>query len=116
SQKLLRHFEKVWPIREITITEALGRSEHFCPSRQIPSAWKKGKQSNAMAYTASNPNRSNHEWFEELCAAAAIGELASTEFSELQSHLASCDRCRAVYADFCKLSSEGLSILAVAGD
>ena len=78
--------------------------------------WKKGKQSNVMAYTASNPNRSNHEWFEELCAAAAIGELASAEFTELQTHLAACDRCRAVYADFCKLSSEGLSILAVSGD
>lgn len=65
-----------------------------------------------MDHSAGNPEHMDHEWYEELSAAAAIGELTSSEYGELTAHLTSCPRCRSVYRDFCKLSSEGLSVLA----
>src|SRR5262245_54182312 len=40
------------------------------------------------------------EYFEELCALAASGEISETEFAELQDHMRSCDHCRAALADF----------------
>ena len=63
--------------------------------------------------TASNPKHPNKDWFEELCALAAIGELSPAEFAELQQHLAGCDDCRELYADFRRIASDELGSVAV---
>jgi hypothetical protein len=55
----------------------------------------------------------NNDWYEELCALAAIGELSSSEFEELQQHLAQCGDCRELYADFGRISAGDLGSLAV---
>jgi hypothetical protein len=60
-----------------------------------------------------NPSHPNNDWFEELCALAAIGELSSTEFAELQHHLTECGRCRALYADFRRISSDDIGLAAI---
>lgn len=62
--------------------------------------------------TGSSPNHSGKNWYEELCALAAIGELSSSEFEELQKHLAECEDCRQVYADFRRVSGEDLGLVA----
>lgn len=60
----------------------------------------------------SNPDHPGKEWYEELCALAAIGELSSPEFEELRKHLAECGDCRQVYADFRRISAGDLGLLA----
>jgi hypothetical protein len=46
-------------------------------------------------------HRDSHpEYFEELCALAASGQISQLEFNELQEHLKECGECRSVYADF----------------
>jgi hypothetical protein len=65
-----------------------------------------------MVTTGLSPER-QHERFEELAAIAAMGELQAPEFEELREHLASCDGCRDVYADFCHIASSDLGLLAV---
>ncbi len=63
--------------------------------------------------TVSNPSQLHSEWHEELCALAAIGELSSSEYEELQRHLAECGDCRELYADFRRLTAEDLGLVAV---
>src|SRR3984957_8567446 len=63
-------------------------------------------------HSASSPNHPGKEWYEELCALAAIGELSSSEFDELRKHLADCPDCRQVYADFRRLSAGELGLVA----
>lgn len=41
-----------------------------------------------------------HEHFEELCAAASIGQATGEELLELQKHTAACDACRQAYFDY----------------
>lgn len=41
-----------------------------------------------------------HEYFEELCSLAILGELEGEEYEELNSHLRSCSSCEAVMHDF----------------
>jgi len=65
--------------------------------------------------TTLNPSNPNHEWFEELCALAAIGELGAAEFRDLQEHLAGCPHCRQVYADFCRISADDIGLVAIQG-
>ena len=66
-------------------------------------------------HTILNPSNPNHEWFEELCALAAIGELAAAEFNDLQEHLAGCPHCRQLYADFCRISADDIGLVAIQG-
>src|SRR5258707_10468039 len=61
---------------------------------------------------ASSPNHPGKEWYEELCALAAIGELSSSEFDELRKHLAECADCRQVYAAFRRVSAGELGLVA----
>jgi hypothetical protein len=61
---------------------------------------------------ASSPNHPGKEWYEELCALAAIGELSSSEFEELQKHLAECEDCRQIYADFRRVTAGDLGTVA----
>src|SRR6267154_2728113 len=63
-------------------------------------------------HSASSPNHPGKEWYEELCALAAIGELSSSEFEELRKHLAECEDCRQVYADFRRVSARDLGLVA----
>src|SRR6266705_4801798 len=70
--------------------------------------WKEEKMR-----SASSRNHPGKEWYEELCALAAIGELSSSEFDELRKHLAECEECRQVYADFRRVSAGELGLVAV---
>ncbi len=62
---------------------------------------------------ASNPKHPNNDWYEELCALAAIGEMSGAEFDELQLHLAECGDCRELYADFRRMTADDLGAVAV---
>src|SRR6185437_6496270 len=42
---------------------------------------------------SETPVNSGHEYFEELCALAALGELSAVEMAVLRSHLESCVSC-----------------------
>jgi hypothetical protein len=63
-----------------------------------------------MMPTALNPK--HNEWYEELCALGAIGELSAAEFDELQEHLKDCSDCQGLYADFRRLGSDDLGLVA----
>jgi hypothetical protein len=66
-----------------------------------------------MMRIVSDPKNHNNEWYEELCALAAIGELSASELEELQQHLAQCGECRKLYADFRRISADDLGSVAV---
>src|SRR5258708_29882433 len=72
-----------------------------------PWFWKEEKM-----HSASSPNHPGKEWYEELCALAAIGELSSSEFDELRKHLEECADCQQVYADFRRMSAGDLGLVA----
>jgi len=46
-----------------------------------------------------------HEHFEELCAAASIGQAPGPELAELKEHLACCPDCRQTYSEFTQLGA-----------
>jgi hypothetical protein len=46
-----------------------------------------------------------HEHFEELCAAASIGQASGAELAELQVHLAGCPDCQQAYAEFLEVGA-----------
>ena len=50
-----------------------------------------------------NHEGSHPEYYEELCALAASGQISEPEFVELQDHLQHCAQCRSAYADFTDL-------------
>lgn len=66
-----------------------------------------------MKRTVLNRSITHNEWFEELCALAAIGELSAAEFAELQQHRADCATCRELYADFCRITSDDIGLAAI---
>jgi hypothetical protein len=45
-----------------------------------------------------------HEYFEELSAAASLGEASGAELAELKDHMAGCASCRETYGQFLHLS------------
>src|SRR5713101_3386804 len=45
----------------------------------------------------------NHEYFEELAAIAALGELDPSQLRDLNQHLAACARCRQVSDEYTAL-------------
>jgi hypothetical protein len=47
----------------------------------------------------------NHEHFEELCAAASIGQASGAELAELREHLGWCSTCQERYSDFLGLNA-----------
>src|SRR5258708_25523693 len=61
----------------------------------------------------SGPKHPNNDWYEELCALAAIGELSSSELEDLQHHLAQCGDCRELYAELRRISADDLGSVAV---
>jgi hypothetical protein len=52
---------------------------------------------------------SRHEHFEELCAAASIGQASGTELAELNEHLANCPDCRQAYSEFLQINASQYS-------
>ncbi len=66
-----------------------------------------------MKRTALNRSATHNEWFEELCALGAIGELSAAEFVELEQHRADCVTCRELYADFCRITSDDIGFAAI---
>lgn len=63
-----------------------------------------------------SPAHPNNEWYQELCALAAIGEISPAEFEELREHLARCKECSHLYADFRRISAHDLGLLAALGE
>src|SRR5262244_2351116 len=57
-----------------------------------------------------NHEGSHPEYYEELCALAASGQISEPEFIELQHHLQECEECRAAYADFIDLLHDKLPL------
>jgi len=53
----------------------------------------------------------NHEYFEELCALAASGQISEPEFVELQEHMRDCACCLSAYADFIDLVHNKLPLV-----
>jgi hypothetical protein len=50
-----------------------------------------------------NHEGSHPEYFEELCALAASGQVSEAEFIELQEHLQQCETCQSTYSDYVDL-------------
>jgi hypothetical protein len=46
-----------------------------------------------------------HEHFEELCAAASIGQATGEELLKLEQHVADCDACRQAYFDYLNVAA-----------
>src|SRR5258705_7044694 len=59
----------------------------------------------------SNHNVSHPEYFAELCALAASGQISELEFVELQDHLQHCADCRSTHADFLDLLHNKLPLV-----
>jgi len=53
----------------------------------------------------------NHEYFEELCALAASGQISEPEFVELQDHVRDCAPCQSAHADFIDLPHSKLPLV-----
>lgn len=51
------------------------------------------------------------EYFEELCALAASGQISEAEFVELQDHVQDCAECRSTYAEFIDLVHNKLPLV-----
>jgi hypothetical protein len=49
---------------------------------------------------------SKHERFEELCAAASIGQASAAELAELQEHLPGCADCQQAYSEFLQINAD----------
>jgi hypothetical protein len=47
-----------------------------------------------------------HEHFEELCAAASIGQATAEELAHLEQHTSECDACRQAYFDYLNVASQ----------
>jgi len=50
-------------------------------------------------------NNAHVEYFEELSAAASVGEASGAELAELKEHMAECPSCRDAYSEFLHLSA-----------
>ena len=59
-----------------------------------------------------NPEGSHPEYFEELCALAASGQISEPEFVELQDHMRDCARCQSAYAGFIDLLHNKLPLVS----
>jgi hypothetical protein len=53
----------------------------------------------------------NHEYFQELCALDALGQISKEEHEELLPHLRLCRSCRVLYSEFMEILYEHLPLL-----
>src|SRR5262249_41518962 len=51
------------------------------------------------------------EYFEELCALAASGQISEREFVDLQDHVQDCSDCRSTYNEFIDLLHNKLPLV-----
>jgi hypothetical protein len=51
-----------------------------------------------------------HEYFQELCSLAVLGEMSTGELIEWTAHLRECAHCQAAYGEFTELVNEHLSL------
>ena len=58
-----------------------------------------------------NTNELSHEYFEELCSLAALGQISAGEYELLQTHLQTCSTCQNCLADFNEILHEHLPLL-----
>jgi hypothetical protein len=58
------------------------------------------------------PEGSHPEYFEELCALAASGQISEPDFVELEDHMRGCVRCQTAYAAFVDLLHSKLPLVA----
>jgi hypothetical protein len=47
-----------------------------------------------------------HEHFEEICAAASIGQATAEELVQLEEHASECDGCRQAYSDYLNVAAQ----------
>ena len=47
-----------------------------------------------------------HEAYQELCAAAGIGQASPQELAKLRAHLQKCNKCRQAYSEFTNIASQ----------
>jgi hypothetical protein len=47
-----------------------------------------------------------HDYFDEICAAASIGQATGEELAELEQHAAECTRCRQTYLDCLNVAAQ----------
>jgi len=59
----------------------------------------------------SNHEGSHPEYYQELCALAASGQISESEFVELQDHLQQCEECRSMYTEFIDLLHSKLPLV-----
>src|SRR5260370_2375219 len=45
-----------------------------------------------------------HEQFQEMCAAASVGQLSPDQLAALERHMADCADCRSSYADYSQIA------------
>ena len=50
-----------------------------------------------------------HEHFEELCAAASIGQASGEELRALEQHAEECRGCRQAYSDYLNVASQAFA-------
>ncbi len=51
-----------------------------------------------------------HEHFEELCAAASVGQATPEELFELEEHASQCEGCRRAYADYLGVAAQQFAV------
>lgn len=51
-----------------------------------------------------------HEHYQELCAAASLGQAAPKDLALLDKHLAGCAECRKAYADYLNIAAQQFSL------
>ena len=47
-----------------------------------------------------------HDYFEEICAAASIGQATGEELAQLEQHAAECTRCQQAYIDCLNVAAQ----------
>ena len=51
-----------------------------------------------------------HEYFQELCSLAVLGEMSPEELTDWTAHLRECTHCQSAYAEFTEVVNEHLSL------
>src|SRR4029077_10884340 len=67
------------------------------------------KTARAAIITGKRQDVVKHEHFEELCAAASIGQATAEELRALEQHANGCHRCRHTYFDYLNVASQAFA-------
>src|SRR5260370_32921105 len=58
------------------------------------------------------PESTDHELYEQLCALASSGALTPSEWEQLSDHLNGCSNCRQELPKYQKIANSGMALLA----